>query len=100
LSFVSGQLLQHRRRRDDAGLEGRNEPQDLIPALGDDVGLDALAHERFKIRVSRGRFEAGETAVWKVAKARAETEAEHSAEREDMVRRAPSVGVMFDDLKR
>jgi hypothetical protein len=56
LPFVSGQFLQHRRRRGAAGLEGRNEPQDLIPALGDDVGLDALARERFKTRVSRGRF--------------------------------------------
>ena len=59
-----------------------------------------MAIARAKTRVSGGRFEAGETAVGKVAKARAETEAEHSAEREDMVGRAPGVGVMFDDLKR
>ena len=100
LPLVSGQFLQHRRRRDDTGLQGRNEPQDLIPALGNDVGLDTLAHERFKTCVSGGRFEAGETAVGKVAKARAKTEAEHCAEREDMVGRAPCVGVMFDNLKR
>jgi len=43
LPFVGGQLSQHDRWRDMAGLDRANEAQHVVPLFTDDVGADTLA---------------------------------------------------------
>ena len=68
--------------------------------LADDLDLDALAHQGLQDAVVRHRLERRQTPIREVTQARTKAVAEHSAEREDMVGCAASVGKMGVDFKR
>ena len=67
--------------------------------LADDVGLHATAHQWFEQGILPWRFDTRQPAIGKVAQARAETETQHSAQRENMIGRAAGVGIMRIDLE-
>jgi len=80
LAAIGREFPEHGGWRHDAGLQRRDQANYLAPMLPDDVGLDALAEKRLKIRVGCGRRNASELPLGQVAQARAKSKAEQGAE--------------------
>ena len=67
--------------------------------LADDIDLHATAHQWLQRGILPWRYDTRQAAIGKVAQAWAETEPQHSAQRENMIGRAAGVGIMRIDLE-
>ena len=100
LTPIGRKLLQHDRRRDDPGLQRRDQTNVSFQCSRMTSVLIRWPKIGCKIRIGGSRLDAGQLAIGKVAQPRAEVESEQRAENEDVVRRAARVGVVRVDLQR